>query len=224
MSAPQAGRWLFVPRIATGTRRLAAQLSRWHTGHGLKGRARARAVLARWFGSLAVTWFVGGMLWALGTPPWAVVPAWATVAFIASYRDVQDAAETAGEPYGPAEFLELLHDLSGGGNLHLSRVREQLSEETERDWTAQDVTALCRAAGVPTRPGVRVPGAQPAVTTGIHRDDIPPLPRGGSGTPVGVVGAGQHPNNNTNTPTVEEIGGGAAVIVKGASIRQEARR
>jgi hypothetical protein len=123
---------------------------------------------------------------------------------------------------GPAEFLELLHDLSAGRNLHLSAVREQLVEETGRDWTAQDVTALCRAASVPTRPGVRVPGADPAVTTGIHRADLPPLPRPSSDTPVGVVGAGQGDNNNTNT-TVEEIGQAGLLIKQGPPIRQEIR-
>lgn len=224
MSAAQTGRWLFVPRIATGTRTLAVRLGRWHTGRGLKGRARARAITARATGSLAVTWFIGGMLWALGTPPWAIVPIWLAAAITASYRDAQDAGEQAEDAFTAADFIELLHDLSRGANLHLGRVREQLIEETGRDWTAQDVTALCRTAGVPTRPGVRVPGAQPAVTTGIHRDDLPPLPRGGSGAPVGVVGAGQHPNNNTNSPTATEITEGVVIVTTGPSIRQEARR
>jgi hypothetical protein len=130
--------------------------------------------------------------------------------------------EGTADGMAPVEFLELLHDLSAGRNLHLSAVREQLVEETGRDWTAQDVTALCRAASVPTRPGVRVPGADPAVTTGIHRDDLPPLPRPSSDTPVGVVGAGQGDNNNTNT-TVEEIGQAGLLIKQGPPIRQEIR-
>jgi hypothetical protein len=224
MSAPATGRWLIIPRIGTGTRRLATQLGRWHAGHGLGGRARVRAVLGRLVGALAVTWFIGGMLWALGTPPWAIVPMWLTAALTASYRDAQEAGEQAEEAFTTADFVELLHDLSRGANLHLSRVREQLAEETGRDWTTQDVTALCRTAGVPTRPGVRVPGATPAVTTGIHRDDLPPLPRGSSGTPVGVVGAGQHPNNNTNTPTATEIAEGVVIVTTGPSIHQEAHR
>lgn len=224
MTAPIAGRWLFIPRIATGTRRLATQLGRWHAGSGLKGWARVRAILGRLVGALAVTWFIGGMLWALGTPPWAIVPAWLTAAITASYRDATDAGEQAKEAFPAADFVELLHDLSRGANLHLGRVREQLIEETGRDWTAQDVTALCRTAGVPTRPGVRVPGATPAVTTGIHRDDLPPLPQGSSGTPGGVVGAGQHPNNNTNKPTATEIAEGVVIVTTGPSIRQEARR
>jgi hypothetical protein len=217
------GRWLIVPRIAAGTRRLAVQLGRWHTGRPLTGWARARAVLARALGGAAVTWFIGGMLYALGTPPWAIVPIWLGTALAASYRDATD--KPAEAELTAEAFAELLHDLAAGGNVHLNRVREQLAEETGRPWSGPDVRALCDAAGIRVRDGVRVPGATPAVTTGIHRDDLPPLPQSSSSTPVAVVGAGQHANNNTNTPQVEEIGGGAAVIVKtGPSNRQEARR
>lgn len=226
MSAPATGRWIIVPRITTGTRRMGTGLRRWLAGHGLKGAARARGVAGRIVGTLFIAWFLGGMLWALGTPPWAVVPLWLIAALVASYRDAADATTAKAGPtqaIPPEAFVELLHDLAQGGNVHLAKVREQLTAETGRPWTAQAVTDLCRAAGIPTKQ-VRVPGATPAVTTGVHRADIPPLPHASSGAPGNGVGAGHDANNNTNT-TVEPIGGGAAVIVKhGPSTRQDTRR
>lgn len=214
------GRWLIVPRIATGTRRLALRLGHWHTGHQLKGSARVRAVLARVLGSGLVTWFVGGMLWALGTPPWAIVPIWLGAALAASYRDATDTTDEP-EGYGTAEFIELVHDVARGGNVHLTAIKAQLVEETGRDW---DVLALCREAGITTK-AVRVPGADPVVTTGIHKRDLPPLPPSSSGTPDGVVAAGQPANNNSNNARIREIGGGAAVVIHtGPSNHQEARR
>jgi len=129
------------------------------------------------------------------------------------------------ETLDPDVFLELLHDLSRGGNVHLSVVRAQLAEEVPGvDWHGPAVTALCEAAGVRVRKGVRVPGATPAVTTGVHHADLPPLsPTSGRG-PVGVVVAGQHVNNNTNTPITERIGEGGLIVKTGPSTRQAVHR
>jgi hypothetical protein len=224
MSAPTAARWLIVPRITTGTRRLAAGLGRWLAATDLKGWTRFRGVLGRLTGTAFIAWFLGGMLWAMGTPPWAMVPVWLGCALFASYREQRDAdderAAKQAEEIDPVAFAELLHDVARGGNVHLTAIRAQLAEETGRDW---DVLALCRAAGIRTRP-VRVPGAAPAVTTGIHKTDLPPLPRVDGGAPGGVVSAGHAANNNSNNTTVEAIGGGAAWLIKhGPSPRQEAR-
>jgi hypothetical protein len=215
VSTPATGRWLIVPRISTGTRRLALGLGRWLAATDLKKWARARGVLGRFLGTGFIAWFLGGMLWALGTPPWAVVPLWLGAAMAASYRDQRDAAETDKE-FNQAAFIELLHDVAAGGNVHLTAVRAQLLKETGKDW---DVLALCRAAGITTK-AVRVTGADPAVTTGIHRTDLPPLPRGSSGTPEGVLTS----NNNSNNATAEEVSEGVVIVHTGPSIRQEARR
>lgn len=182
---------------------------------------RVQAAVGRAIGGTLSAGFVGGVAYELGPYAWSAGGVLLALSVWVAGAPATEVDEGI-DGMGPGEFLELLHDLSAGRNLHLSAVREQLVEETGRDWNAQDVTALCRAAGVPTRPGVRVPGADPVVTTGIHRADLPPLPHPSSGAPVGVVGPGQDANNNTNA-TVEEIGQAGLLIKHGPSIRQEAR-
>jgi hypothetical protein len=91
------GRWLFAARVGIGTRRLARQLAIWLAAADLAGRARAGTVLSRALGLVAVVWFVGGMLWALGTPPWAVVPIWLVWSLGASYQ-AEPAAEHSSAP------------------------------------------------------------------------------------------------------------------------------
>lgn len=207
-------------RITHGCDHLGRSCAAWLGAMDID-EGRTKAAVSRAIGGAAAGWFAGGMLYELGPIAWG---ASAVLLALAVWAAGGEAGEVdTDEEFGPTELLELLHDLAGGGNLHLSAVREQLIEETGRDWTAQDVTALCRAADVPTRPGVRVPGAVPPVTTGIHRDDLPPLPRPTSDAPVGVVGAGHGDNNNTNM-TVEEVGQAGLIVKHGPPIRQEARR
>jgi hypothetical protein len=212
------------------------RLSRITTGTAIILRGIAWAgewseTLARWFlaalvGSIAACAVALHLMLAP-----VVLLAWCGAALTAAGPAAEDDGQEDGEPEddGPplddAAFVELVHDVARGGNVHLNAIRLRLAEELPAyEWTAPDVTALCETAGIPTRKGVRVPGAQPPVTTGIHHTDLPPLPSPTSDqTPVGVVGAGQHSNNNTNA-TVESIGEGAAMIVKGPSIRQGVRR
>lgn len=217
MSTSATGRWLIVPRIGTGTRRLAVGLGRWLAGTDLDGWARARGVAARILGTGLFAWFLGGMGWALGTPPWAVVPLWLGAAMAASYRDQRDATDADDKGLTPGAFLALVHDVARGGNVHLTAIGARLLEDTGRD---VDVLALCRAAGIRTK-AVRVPGADPAVTTGIHKRDLPPLPRSNGDSPEGALTS----NNNSNNTTTVQIGGGAAWINRhGPSTRQEAKR
>lgn len=120
-------------------------------------------------------------------------------------------------------FLELLHDVAGGGNVHLNAIRERLAEELpEYEWTGPIVTALCAEVGATVK-NVRVAGAQPPVTTGVHRTHLPPLPQPLSGAPVDVVSAGHDSNNNTNT-TTEHIGQGGLIVKHGPSTRQGVNR
>jgi GTP cyclohydrolase FolE2 len=53
-------------------------------------------------------------------------------------------------------FHELTEDRSG---MHLSRVAEQLTEESDRPWSTNDVRTALKAAGIPVRHSVRVDGA-----------------------------------------------------------------
>jgi hypothetical protein len=207
-------------RVLCGIDNLLRGAGVWLTAADLDER-RVRAAIGRATGGVIAGWFAGGLAYELGPYAWSATGAVLALSVWVAGQPV-DGVEEDTDGLTPGEFLGLLHDLSAGRNLHLSTVRQQLVEETGRDWTAQDVTALCRAAGVPTRPGVRVPGADPVVTTGIHRLDLPPLPHPTSETPVGVVGAGHDANNNTNNTT--EPNGQAGLLIKhGPSIRQEAR-
>lgn len=100
--------------------------------------------------------------------------------------------------YSPEDVVEMVWELIGDRNgVLLSQIREQLQAETGIVWSSQDVRALLAEASVPVRPGVRVRGV--GNSTGVHRDDVPPLPSHPSpAAPVGVVDAGQTANTNTN--------------------------
>jgi hypothetical protein len=226
-TAPTKGRWLILDRLAAGSRTLAAGGAAWAAARDVETK-RGRASLGRLLGGGISVAFVGGTVWALsrGVLLWGSVVLGVLSAWVAggTERPAEGTVDAGASALDPRAFLELLHDLAQGGNVHLVTVREQLAEETERPWSAREVSALCHAAGITTKT-VRVPGARPAVTTGIHRDDLPPLPSPASGAPVGVVAAGQSGNNNSNnTVTVEEIGQAGVVVKTGPSIRQEARR
>jgi hypothetical protein len=200
---------------------------------GLAWAGEWRETLARWIlaaiaGSVALTgaalhpwlWPVFGLGW--------MVAAFASAPELEAH-DGGDQDDEPGPDDAPEDDEQLLdadlladtiHAVARGGNVHLTAIGAQLREDTGRVW---DVLAACRAHGIRTRP-VRVPGADPAVTTGIHRTDLPPLPRADS-TPVGVVSAGHPDNNNTNNGiTVEEIGEPGRLIKHGPTARQEARR
>lgn len=204
------------------------------TGVILRGLAWAgewRETLARWIlAAIAGAFTLSGAV--LHPWLWLVLAALGVTAAFAAAPELEpeDGEEDEDDEPGPddaddeeqlldADLLaDTIHAVARGGNVHLTAIRAQLREETGRVW---DVLAACRAHGIRTRP-VRVPGADPAVTTGIHRTDLPPLPRAES-TPVGVVSAGHPDNNNTNNTTVEPIGEGGRLIKHGPARRQEAR-
>lgn len=188
----------------------------WLTAADVEER-RVRAALGRALGGTLATGFVGGVAVALGPYAWSAGGVLLALSVWVAGAPDNDEEGAEADGLDPAEFLELIHDVADGGNVHLTAIGEQLFAETGRSW---DVLALCRAAGIPTKP-VRVAGADPAVTTGVHRYDLPPLPRPSSGPPVDVVSAGQADNNNR--PTVTPIGQAAVIVKHGPSIRQEAR-
>jgi hypothetical protein len=205
-------------RALRGCDHLLRGAAAWFTAADIEKHA-VRAAVGRAIGGALAGWFTGGLAYELGPIAWSAsglvlaLSVWAAGA--PAVEDEEEQPDIDG--MDPAVFLELVHDVAAGGNVHLTAIGEQLREETGRSW---DVLALCRAAGIPTKP-VRVPGADPAVTTGIHRHDLPPLPHPLSEGAVGVVSAGEADNNNT--PTVTPIGQ-AGWINSYGSIRQEARR
>ncbi|MFI0894876.1 hypothetical protein [Streptomyces sp. NPDC020983] len=228
-------------RIARGIDQLARSAAAW-LGAADVDEHRTRTALGRALGGGIAAWVVGGVAYELGPIAWGSAGALAVLSVLVAGapepepddedqddeddEPTEDDSESDHEQLLDADaFTELVRDLADGGNVHLVTVRRQLALELPgTDWSGPAVTALCDAAGIRVRPGVRVPGATPAVTTGIHRDDIPPSPPARSATPVGVVDAGQHPNNNTNKPTTEEYGEGGLLVRHGPAIRQEARR
>jgi hypothetical protein len=208
-------------RAIRGCDSLLRAAGAWLTAADVEER-RVRAALGRALGGSLATGFVGGVAVNLGPYAWSASGVVLALSVWVAGRPAADVDDEDIDSMDPGEFLELVHDVSAGGNVHLVEIRRQLALETDREWSGPQVRALCDAAGIPVRDGVRVRGAKPAVTTGIHRDDLPPLPRPSSEGAVGVVGAGQESNNNTNI-TTEAIGQAGLLIKHGPSIRQEAR-
>lgn len=194
---------------------------------GIAWAGEWRETLARWvLGTIAAALALTALALHLWLVPVALL-AWMAAANLAAGEEAETADDDEDEDQDDEDgqqlldaddFAELVHEVADGRNVHLTAIGQRLLEETGRGW---DVLALCRAHGITTKP-VRVAGADPAVTTGVHRHDLPPLPRPLSGAPVGVVVAGQHDNNNT--PTVTPIGQAGLLVKHGPSIRQEARR
>jgi hypothetical protein len=226
-------------------RQALRQLARGTTAilRGLVWAGEWRETLARWtIAAVAASLALSGAalhpwLWPILAALWIAAASAAAGPLADEPADEADDEDEDGQDDDPDDepepdglidadaFTELVRDVADGRNVHLATIRAQLALETGREWSAAAVTALCDTAGIPVRKGVRVPGAQPAVTTGIHHTDLPaPHSPASAHPPVGVVPAGQHSNNNTNTPTVEKVGEGAAIIKRGPSIRQEARR
>ncbi|WP_406000704.1 hypothetical protein [Streptomyces sp. NBC_00829] len=197
-----------IENIARGSARIAR-----HIGPALWPGEWLEA-LARWFllglaGSIAMT--------ALSLHRWLM---WFAVAvgLLAAHQAGRTAdAEELDEPddehpeddedeqpeaWHPDDVIELLWELIGERNgVHLATVRTELEAETRRPWTPADVRSLLADAGVPMRDGVRVRGV--GNSTGVHRDDVPPLPSPAPPpAPVGVVGAG-HDANTNNSPQVD---------------------
>lgn len=88
----------------------------------------------------------------------------------------------------PDQFIATLHHLMPDkGRLHLATVAQHLAT------TKTAVREMCDTAGIPYGP-VRV---GPTSSTGIKREDLPPLSAPSQNPVVGVVAAGQSNNNNT---------------------------
>lgn len=142
--------------------------------------------------------------------PLLMVVAWIAAPY-APKKKAQGAAD--GAPATPAEvplpevardeFVALIHDVLGTlSGAHLSTLTTALTVRAGGPWQIPDVRALCETHGVPVRPAVR--GLQKRVSPGVHRDDLPPLPRplpeGVRSSPGTVVIAGREA---TTAPTTD---------------------
>lgn len=197
MSAPTRGRWLVVARTAFGTRHLAHLLAHWITAPEVKGRGpRVRAVVGRVLSLTAVAWFLGGMLWALGMPPWGLVPVWLVSALAASYT-AEDrpagkpaaAAPAARPAAGREQLLAALDEITRGTTgAHLWPTVYQGLRAYPRyaELADTELRALLDEHGVPVKTitvrGIRGRnGVSRAAIEALLSPTPPPAPEAGSG-------------------------------------------
>jgi hypothetical protein len=172
---------------------------------------------------------VGYILWRLLSSSWAVLAAVVLVVVIAALRTATKAAKgtlkpsakasPSAPPAAPDEpeedfFVALVWDVLGGSPaVHLTTLARHLAEATGQEWTPDRVRAACRTLSIPVRPKVRDLGGD-RVSSGLHRDDLPPLPQPlpeGASEPVGaatpqVTAATPHGNATAPTRTVRRVG------------------
>ncbi|MGW6913727.1 hypothetical protein ACWGB8_07895 [Kitasatospora sp. NPDC054939] len=167
-------------RALAGGGVLLHRVTDWWARDGIKSG------IARIIGTVSGAAFAAGMLAAAPVLWWPLAAGW----LIASWCATPPAAETAED--GPAgkdatAFLAALHLTIGTEKgLHLA----QLAAAILGDETATDrIRALCKAAGVPVNRGVRVKDR--GVSTGVRREDLPPLPPAALQPLLAGVAAGQ---------------------------------
>ncbi|MFZ4206784.1 hypothetical protein ACOZE4_18300 [Streptomyces griseoincarnatus] len=131
----------------------------------------------------------------LGTLGWQKVRAWIRRRRGGEEAREDDPDETGGEQR--ETVVETLHRLAGP-HVFLAEFASArgLSTETAR--------AVLEALGIRVRRAVRNGGR---TGVGVHRDDIPPLPRTPSGPPVGPVDQGQPTNQQGIRVERTETGG-----------------
>ncbi|MEE4546446.1 hypothetical protein V2S66_31340 [Streptomyces sp. V4-01] len=174
----------------------------------------------------------GWALWLLVTGSWKILGVVVLVVIVKALRAATKAANGQHErpkvsPKPPEDrpvdvpaetFLACIWDvLDGTPAVHLATLARHLTATTGRPWTGDDVRAACRASQIPIRPKVRDLGGD-RVSSGVHRDDLDPLPQPLSeGAPEGVAGgyvaghggnATPLPDGNATapTPTVRRVG------------------
>lgn len=183
-------------RLASGTALLVSRYCVWLWADGIK------AGLVRLAGGLAAVGFIGGVCLAAPGLLAPVAAAWCLGAWYTGRPDASDGDDETGDaPDGEDEldFLTLLHDLMADADrIHLAQVAEHVFGDPDATATVREA---CAAAGVPITRGVRVPGR--AVSTGLYRRDLPPLPDHSPTDPVAVVGAGQDKQQQQQHPDRE---------------------
>lgn len=189
-------------RIVTGSGRVVGRISRAVAGANIGVKIVGGLVL--WKGGAALLDTVHQQPLIL---PAATV-GWTWAAWRAGAPEKPTAPKSAEDGTQEADgadrlpcFITALHELMDGQTgIHLAQIAAHLFGS--EDATAQ-VRTLAASASIPINRGVRVKGR--GVSTGIKKEDLPPLPEPLSGAPVAVVAAGQTSNSNSNTPASNTV-------------------
>ncbi|MFJ4847554.1 hypothetical protein [Streptomyces sp. NPDC088733] len=243
MSAPTTAEWLRAAagRIGDGSAVLAGRIIRL----GAKaGRDRAAGV-SRWLGQgsgivdTCLRWgllYVGGRVllrvapgplhlvagvWrAIPGAPWWACGVWLVAAYRAGGKPKPTTAQADEDP-DPDVAVDLVRQLlDNRPGVHLSAVRERLAAELpHRTWSQADVRQLLADAGVPVRHSVKVRGV--GVAVGVHRADLPPLPSPATEEVGEEVEQQVRAATATATPVIEEVGGGAGLVIKPPADRRQ---
>jgi hypothetical protein len=208
------GRWTIPERLAKGSSMMLTALPRLFRAPDWR-EALSRAFVVLLAASMAVT--------AVALHPWVLgllTAAWVVTALVIS-RPAPGAQPSQANKTTPApgaegfhrdDVVELLHELLGEHNgVHLSRVAQQLANETGTPWKVADARKVLEAAGITVRHSVRVPGQ--GVAVGVHRRDIP-SPGLREGARSGVAPQVRPATATATPPIVEDIGGGAGRVIR----------
>lgn len=162
--------------FASGTKQTAIQWWWYQAARGETGGHRLGQVVLRAFGTVAIVWFAGGVMWALGVLQYVLPAIWFVAVGVFGFdpydEEVVDGGEAADRP-SHDDVARALHALTGDRNgVHLSAVAARLDIEQPV------VRELLDEMEVPYKSvKIRIPGEKkPGVAVGVHKDDLPPLP------------------------------------------------
>jgi len=143
----------------------------------------------------------------------------ATKAAIAEKTKVRSPEQSSPETRTEDNFTTHVWTILGDAKaVHLATLARHLTETTGTAWTPDHVRAACKQHSIPVRDKVRDLGGD-RVSSGVHRDDLQPLPQPLSEEAQEHVGdpyiAGQDgnaqplhdPYATTPTPTTRVVGG-----------------
>ncbi|MET9617540.1 hypothetical protein [Kitasatospora indigofera] len=150
------------------------------------GRDGVQSGIARVIGTILGVAFALGMLAAAPVLWWPLAAGWLVASWACTPANLTATAAAVEEDHGA--FLASLHLFIGAEKgVHLAQLAAGLlGEETATD----RIREMCEAAGVPITRGVRVKDR--GVSTGIRRDQLPPLPPRLLQSLTAGVAAGQH--------------------------------
>lgn len=211
-----------IEHLARGLRILG---ERWWPGKWLAAGENWLDTAVR-YGMVGGAGYIG---WRVVSVSWMVLGGAVLVVVVLALRAATKAAKgqqpkrrpgaAKGTPeLSPEDFVSLVRKRLGSFKaVHLATFANYLTEETKTRWTPDRVRATCRAANIPIRPKVRDLGGD-RVSSGLHRDDLPPLPQplseeaqegpiadytaGGSGNATPLHDG----NATTPTPTTRRVG------------------
>jgi hypothetical protein len=197
--------------VFTGSSRICTAIAAWLLGGG------AWAILGKLLLVLVAAGVLKGLPWTTNAALLAAL-AWLAVAVVLGLRDEVTVTVTAkgkttpagasSEPAGQAPALtrdrlvQALHEV-GAPHAHTSALADHLKAPAEAVREALD------EAGIPRSGGVRMKGRPVAVSPGVKKADVPPLPSPAQEPPQeGVLTS----NNNSNNTGQEDPGEGPALV------------